>query len=142
MEKHIQTIKDDLKIISELHEKFPLEKNEDSCGSLCFTFVALSEITDRMKPVVQQYFGLPYKDAGEGAFFKNLFDKFARAVGGMGKDQTIYRKDISNDLTLCCAFWPWGGNPAKTSIRIELLVARSAESDAVAEALKGCFSLS
>ncbi|MBU0483601.1 MAG: hypothetical protein KKB30_03710 [Proteobacteria bacterium] len=139
MKEHIQTIREDLKIIGELHARFPLKKNEDSCGPLLYTCIAPSELVEDLKIFVRQYFGPPYKEAGEGVFFKNLFDKFARAVGGMGKDQTYFRKEISSDLVLCCAFWPWSGNSGKTSVRFELLVGKPVESEALAAALTGSF---
>ncbi len=135
----VETIKTDLKLIGELKAAFKLQRNNDGCGPLVFAGVAESNIIPAISESVEKVFGKPYKAAGEGAILKNWFDGFVKAVGGVRTDQTLFRKTISPKLDLFCAFWPWGSNPVKTSIRLGLICYEEADEEEMAKALKGQF---
>lgn len=138
MEETINQIKKSLKIINDLTAKFGLVPNPDGCDTLLYTGVAESDILPGLTPVVETYFGLPYKPAGESAFLKNWFDSFVESVGGIRTEQTLYRREISADIALYCAFWPWSSNPIKTSVRIGLICPPDQE-DVLGRALEGYF---
>ncbi len=140
MQLQIDEIREYLVLIDDLKNHHGLEINKDSCGPLLFTAIASSDQIVSLSPLVEKYFGPPHKSAGQSAFFKNLFDSFALSIGGMKKDQTFFRKDISHDLILYCAFWPWGSNPNKTSVRIELLYNGKGTPEALENELAGSFS--
>ena len=105
---------------TELQNKFGVRRNPDCEDPLIYGGVANSDLLEKMTPLVESFFGKPYKAAGEGAFLKNLFDGFVKQVGGIRKEQTLYRLDLSDSVRLYCAFWPWGSNPVKTTVRIGL----------------------
>ena len=126
-------------LIGELHSGFGIRIDGEGCGPLLFAGTVASDAVEKLSAQVEQRFGKPYKPAGQGAFFKNYFDGFVKAAGGIRKEQTLYRKDISPTLTLYCALWPWGSNPIKTTVRIGLLCGSSAEEHAMEKALRGSF---
>ena len=140
MQQKIDEIRLNLTLINDIKEKYGLEKNLDSCGPLLYTAIASPDHIEGLSHLVEKYFGPPHKPAGESAFFKNLFNGFARSVGGMNKNQTYYRRDISHDMTLYCAFWPWGSNPEKISVRIELLYNGKGSLEYLEEELSESFS--
>ncbi len=121
MEQQVKKIKDALKIIREIEEKYKITKNRDVVEDLMYCGVAQSNIIETLSVDVQEYFASPYKVAGKSCFLRNYYDKFLRSVGGMRKEQTLYRLEVSETTFLYCAFWPWGSNPTKTSIRIGLI---------------------
>lgn len=114
-------IRDVMTIVPALKEKFQMERNSDGCDTLLFSGVAKSNIIAALAPLVEAKFGKPYKPAGEGAFLKNWFDAFVKDVGGVRFEQTLYRLDLGDDIGMYCAFWPWGSDPERTSIRIGIL---------------------
>ena len=123
----------------ELHKQFGVRRNVDCEGDLLYGGVAETDLIAKITPLVENYFGKPYKAAGEGAFFKNLFDGFVKQVGGIRKDQTLYRLDLSDTAKLYCAFWPWGSNPIKTTVRIGLFSTDEEEEARLARQLGDLF---
>ena len=120
MDNHIDTIKETLSVIRELKSGFKLEPS-DSRDPLVFAGVVDSGIIQEITPLVEKYFGRAYKPAGKSAFICNLTDRFAKEIGGFRKEQTVFRKNITPTLDLYCAFWPWGSNPVRTTVRIGVL---------------------
>ena len=132
-------IQNALKLIPILKSQFNVKRNADEDDPLLFVGVAESNVIDALRPVVEEYFGPAYKPAGESAFWKNLFDSFVKSVGGVRTEQTLFKKEISPTLALFCAFWPWGSNPIKTSIRIGLLCDSEEEEHALVKDIKTFF---
>ena len=120
MDTHIDTIKETLSVIRELKSGFDLEPS-DSRDPLVFAGVVDSDIIEEITPLVEKYFGRAYKPAGKSAFLINMTDRFAKAIGGIRKEQTVFRKNVTPTLDLYCAFWPWGSNPVRTTVRIGVL---------------------
>ena len=139
MKNYLPEIRKNLELIDLIESKFKIKPNNDVDDPLLYCGVADSNIIAQLSEDVEKYFGKPYKPAGEGAFFKNFFDKFMREVGGARKEQTLYRREISESIVLYCAFWPWGSNPVKTSVRIGLLCYGADERDFFTRELKGAF---
>lgn len=139
MQATIDELRKRLSLIPELKKKYGLKPNRDVKDPLLFAGVVESNIIERLAPDVEAHFGPPYKAAGAGSFWKNLFDPFVRAIGGIRKDQTLYRHDVAPGVQLYCAFWPWGSNPVKTSVRIGLACRDEATGRALADSLAGCF---
>jgi len=139
MDETIDTIKATLALIPAMKRQFGVRANQRDCRPLLFTGVAESVVIERLEEHVSEYFGSPYKPAGSGAFFMNLFDSFVRSVGGVNRDQTLFRKNVTKDLTLFCAFWPWGSNPVKTSVRLGLICRTDDERKRVEGLLAGSF---
>ena len=129
--EQIDEIKKNLKLIGLLEKQFDMRPNPDVDEPLVYCGVAKTNLISEITPIVEEQFGKPYKTAGDSAFFMNLFDKFIRKVGGIRTEQTLYRKDITDKVILYCAFWPWGSEPVKTSIRIGLVCYDSKEEEFV-----------
>jgi hypothetical protein len=139
MKESLKKIRENLKLIDVLEKKHKISANSDNDDPLLYCGVVESNIIKALTPDVEKFFGKPYKAAGEGAFFKNFFDKFIREVGGARKEQTLYKTDIDDQTCLYCAFWPWGSNPVNTSIRIGLVCYGADERDQYTKELKGEF---
>ncbi|MEW6712147.1 MAG: hypothetical protein AB1403_20170 [Candidatus Riflebacteria bacterium] len=139
MKNSLDQIRKHLKIIDLIEDRFKIKPNNDVDDPLLYCGVANSNIIEELAVEVEKVFGPPYKPAGEGAFFKNFFDKFVREVGGARKDQTLYRLVVDDVTCLYCAFWPWGSNPVKTSVRIGLVCYGADEREMYAKELKGEF---
>ncbi len=139
MNKHLPEIRKILELIEIIENKYKIKPNNDVDDPLLYCGVADSNIISQLSEEVEKFFGKPYKPAGEGAFFKNFFDKFIREVGGARKDQTLFKKEITESVIMYCAFWPWGSNPVKTSVRIGLLCYGADERDYFTRELKGEF---
>ncbi len=139
MQNQVKKIREALKIIDLIEAKFKIKPNHDIDDPLLYCGVADSNIMKQLTEEVEKIYGKAYKPAGEGAFLKNFFDKFVREVGGARKEQTLFRKEISEQVFLYCAFWPWGSNPVKTSIRIGLVCYGADERDFFTKELKGDF---
>lgn len=135
----LATLREELRLVPHLREKFKLKPNRDVREPLLYAAVVESDIVAQLTPDVEARFGAPYKAAGAGAFWKNLFDPFVRAIGGIRRDQTLYRRAIGPEVTLYCAYWPWGSNPVKTSIRIGVLCP-AAMTDELAAGLADLFA--
>jgi hypothetical protein len=139
MKNSVEEIKKHLQIIDLIEDKFKIKPNNDVDDPLLYCGVANSDIMNELAVEIEKVFGSAYKPAGEGAFFKNFFDKFVREVGGARKEQTLYRISIDESTCLYCAFWPWGSNPIKTSVRIGLVCYGADEREAYVRELKGKF---
>jgi len=126
MKDHLQIIEETMALIGELKTTYEI-KPPDSKDPLLYTGVVEADVIDQVTPIVEKYFGSPFKPAGQSATFKNLLDSFSKTLGGMRKEQTVFRKDISKSLYLYCAFWPWGSNPVNTTIRIGVLTTGAEE---------------
>ncbi|HNX74612.1 MAG TPA: hypothetical protein PLM07_20260 [Candidatus Rifleibacterium sp.] len=139
MNKHLPEIRKTLELIDIIESKYKIKPNHDVDDPLLYCGVADSNLIQQLSEEVEKFFGKAYKPAGEGAFFKNFFDRFIREVGGARKDQTLFRKEISESVVMYCAFWPWGSNPIKTSVRIGLVCYGADERDFFTRELKGEF---
>ncbi|HOT26930.1 MAG TPA: hypothetical protein PLU72_02000 [Candidatus Ozemobacteraceae bacterium] len=139
MQETIKKIKDALQLIDELKRQFAVRRHPDGCGSLLYTGVAESNVIEKLQPVVEKRFGPAYKPAGQSALLKNWFDGFVKGVGGIRRDQTLFRLDITPELIMFCAFWPWGSEPVKTSIRIGLMCSDEDLEKKMETMLQGCF---
>jgi hypothetical protein len=139
MKSSLEKIRKTLKVIDLIEDKFKIKPNNDVEDPLLYCGVADSNILEELAGEIEKYFSKPYKPAGEGAFFKNFFDRFMREVGGARKDQTLYRLDIDDITCMYCAFWPWGTNPVKTSIRIGLVCFGADEREKYEKELQGDF---
>ncbi|MBT3178869.1 hypothetical protein [Desulfobacula sp.] len=126
MKDQLKTIEEAMSLIGELKTTFEI-KPPDSKDPLLYTGVVEADVIEQITPIVEKYYGRPFKPAGKSALLKNLTDGFSKAIGGMRKDQTVFRKDISKSLYLYCAFWPWGSNPVNTTVRIGVLTTGSEE---------------
>ncbi len=120
MKNQLQAVEETMVIIGELKAAYEITL-ADSGDPLLFTGVVESDVIGQITPTVEKYFGGPFKPCGQSALVKNLMDGFSKAIGGMRKEQTVFRKNVSESLDLYCAFWPWGSNPVKTTVRIGVL---------------------
>lgn len=139
MKDSLTKIRDVLKLIDILEDKHKIKPNRDNEDPLLYCGVIKSDHIPNIAEDVEKFFGKPYKSAGEGAFFKNFFDRFIKEAGGARKEQTIYRKDINPQMCMYCAFWPWGSNPISTSVRIGLVCFGADERAKYTKELKGEF---
>jgi hypothetical protein len=139
MKNYLPEIRKTLKLIDVIEKKYNIKPNTDVDEPLLYCGVADTNLISNLATEVEEYFGKPYKPAGEGAFFKNYFDKFVRGVGGTRKEQTLYRKPICDQACMYCAFWPWGSKPVKTSVRIGLVCYGADEREFFTRELKGEF---
>ncbi|RCK81386.1 MAG: hypothetical protein OZSIB_2255 [Candidatus Ozemobacter sibiricus] len=139
MNDKINAIREVLRVIPELKTRFGVKRNPQENDPLLFVGVTDSAAIKEIAPLVETFFGKPYKPPGETAFLMNLFDHFVKEVGGVRREQTLFRKEISKGLNLFCAFWPWASDPTKTSVRIGLLCAEEDEEKALTPSVKDAF---
>lgn len=139
MQETIKKIREALQLIEELKRQFSVRRHPDGCGTLLYTGVAESNVIEKLTPVVEKRFGAAYKPAGQSAILKNWFDGFVKGVGGIRRDQTLFRLDVTPEMMMFCAFWPWGSEPVKTSIRIGLICSDEDLEKKMEAALQGCF---
>ncbi|NLI79704.1 MAG: hypothetical protein GX442_25080 [Candidatus Riflebacteria bacterium] len=139
MDEREKAIREALKVIPEMKTRFGVKRNAQENDPLMFVGVTETAAIKDVAPLVEQYFGKAYKPPGETAFLMNLFDHFVKEVGGVRREQTLFRKEIGKGLNLFCAFWPWASDPTKTSVRIGLLCAEEDEERALAKTLKDAF---
>ena len=78
------------------------EKRIDSPNLL--EFVISQESLDTLIPVLQDYFGLPLKPAGQAP--SREANAYSAPYGGIQKSQTLYYKDSEN-TGYCTLLWPW-----------------------------------
>lgn len=137
--ENVKIIKKHLKLISLLEKEFEMKPNYDSNDPLLYCGIVKSDLISKLESHVEEYFGKPYKPAGQSAFFKSMFDPFVKDIGGIRFEQTLYKKDITPGVVLYCAFWPWATDPQKTSIRIGLLCLFKDMEEEYTKHLKGYF---
>ncbi|NLM16585.1 MAG: hypothetical protein GX221_02575 [Candidatus Riflebacteria bacterium] len=128
-----------LKLKDIFREKFGMKKNPDSRDPLTYCGVTNSDIVAKIAVEVEKYFGEATKPAGQGCFFKNLFNPVYKQVGALKKDQTFYMIELEKDIYLYCAFWPWGSDPVKTSVRLGILSPDDKKSEALLKEYSGKF---
>jgi hypothetical protein len=126
MDDELQIIEKTMALLGELKAAHEI-KTSDSGDPLLFVGVVKADVIEQITPLVEKYFGEAYKPAGKSAFFKNILDSFSKSIGGIRKEQTVFRKNVSQSLDMYCAFWPWGENPVNTTVRIGVFI-RSARS--------------
>jgi hypothetical protein len=136
MQNYLPDIRKTLTLIDVIEKKYGIKPNNDVEEPLLYCGVANSDLIAKLSA---EFFGKPYKAAGKGAFFMNFFDRFVREVGGARKEQTLYRKEFGDQICMYCAFWPWGSQPVKTSVRIGLVCYGADERDFFVRELKGEF---
>ena len=90
-----------------------------------------------LSAVLQRHLGEAFIPAGTSAFFKNLLDSFVRSIGGVRREQTLYRKSFESGTTLYCAIWPWASRPTRVSIRVGLHDSDSGRRQKIQEMLSG-----
>ena len=117
MNDQLQTVEKTMTIIGELKTSCKIEPS-DSGDPLTYAGVVDSDLIKEISPMAEKYFGVVYNPAGKSNFFGNLTDDFSKAIGGIRKEQTVFRKNISKNLDLYCAFWPWASKPSLTTVRI------------------------
>ena len=105
-------------LIADMAQRGALQIQADRRDALVRTTVVPSTRVPQLLDMVTELMGPAVKPAGEGAFWKNWFDPFVKAVGGIQKDQSLFRKPLVGDLSLYCAFWPWASDATRTSLRI------------------------
>ncbi|MBI4863657.1 MAG: hypothetical protein HY815_25870 [Candidatus Riflebacteria bacterium] len=107
-------------LIGALRERARLSMQLDPTNRLLHTGVVSSRGIEKVAEVVRGRMGPAYKPAGQWALWKNWFDEFVKAVGGIRSEQTLFRLDLNPDVTLFCAFWPWASDPDRVSVRVGL----------------------
>lgn len=109
-----------LSVIRELRSKRRLELRPDDRDKLLYSCVITSANVPQVAEAVQNLMGVPFKPAGTSAVWKNWFDPFVRGIGGIRRNQSLYRKDLPEGSIVYCAFWPWASDPTRVSIRLGL----------------------
>lgn len=135
----VPRIREILRVIPTMRKRCKVRRNKEACRPLLYVGVAESDVVAQLAELVEADFGPPYKPAGEGAFWKNLLDGFVKTVGGVSRDQTLYRLELAPKIQLFCAFWPWGSDPTRTSVRLGLLCADGADERRLSQELDGAF---
>ncbi|HLD50406.1 MAG TPA: hypothetical protein VJC08_04340 [bacterium] len=79
-----------------------LEKRVDSPNLL--EFVINQEQLNTLTPMLQSYFGLPLKPAGQAP--SREANTYSAAYGGIKKNQTLYYLD-PGAVNHCALLWPW-----------------------------------
>ena len=85
------------------------EQRKESEGY--FEFVILSGNLLRLYPILEKYFGVPFKPAGVMPSLEA--QDYAKQYGGIQKQQTLYymkRAGLSN----CAMIWPWNDSSRAT----------------------------
>lgn len=108
------------RLVADLKAKGPLELKPDRQNPLLYTTVVGAQRIYELKVLVSSMLGQPYKPSGESAMWKNWFDPFVKSVGGIEKQQTLYRRGLDEPFALYAAFWPWASDNTRCSLRIGL----------------------
>lgn len=91
-------------------KKIPFdEQRKESEGY--FEFVLLKQELLRLYPVLEKYFGTPFKPAGIAP--SHQAQDYTKQYGGIQKQQTLYymkRAGLSN----CAMVWPWNDGSRAT----------------------------
>ena len=85
------------------------EKRKESDGY--FECVLLKQELLHLYPVLEKYFGVPFKPAGVAPSRKA--QDYAKQYGGIQKQQTLYYKKHA-DLSSCAMVWPWNDGSRAT----------------------------
>jgi len=105
-------------VVGELGKRASLKLTTDQRNALLCTTVVPSDRVASLLDVVAGLMGPAVKPAGKSAWLKNWFDPFYRSVGGIQREQTLFRRELAAGLSIYCAFWPWASDPKRTSIRV------------------------
>lgn len=87
-------------------------------GELLFLGVTSPTAIPGIEGILEGSLGRPYKVKGDRALWMNFFERFVRDVGGIRRNQTLYRRPMTERIILYAALWPWATRPDKVSIRI------------------------
>jgi hypothetical protein len=89
-------------------------------GELLFLGVTSPTAIPGLERIFESSLGRPYKERDRRALWMNFFERFVRDVGGIRRNQTLYRRPMGDSVTLYAALWPWATRPDKVSVRIGL----------------------
>ncbi len=89
-------------LVSQL-KKLPLEELRKEYDGY-FEFVVSGEHVQKLYPVLEKYFGVPFKPPGIEPDPK--VEDVAKDLGGVRKQQTLYHVQ-TNGLSHCAMIWPW-----------------------------------
>jgi hypothetical protein len=76
--------------------------------------VASAESREAVDGVVQKSMSAPVKAAGSPMDPEFSADGLLDAMGGIRGDQTLYAKELGDNLLVYVAFWPWGSGKSFT----------------------------
>src|SRR2546423_270076 len=122
-------------VVAELVKRASLEMQPDRRNVLMRTTVVPTDKVPRVLDVVAELLGPAVKPAGKSAWWKNWVDPFYRSVGGIQREQTLFRRELCAGLSLYCAFWPWASDPKRVSIRVGISCGDEARRKALEERL-------
>ncbi|MFH1359997.1 MAG: hypothetical protein ABIJ41_03050 [Candidatus Omnitrophota bacterium] len=74
-------------------------------------FVVRVSNLNQVHPLLEQYFGVPFKPAGQRP--SREAQQHAAAFGGIREDQTLYFREQDNDFH-CGMIWPWSDGELTT----------------------------
>lgn len=89
-------------------------------GELTFLGVTSPSAVTGLEEILRRSFGAPYKEKGHRALWMNFFERFVRDVGGIRRNQTLYKRPMGGAVILYAALWPWATRPDRVSVRIGL----------------------
>lgn len=107
-------------LVTELARRGSLQMQADKRNALLRTTVVPSDRVPQLLATAAELMGPPVKPAGASSMWRNWFDPFFKAVGGAEKPQSLFRRELADQLALYVAFWPWASDPGRTSLRIGL----------------------
>lgn len=76
-----------------------------------FEFVLSAKDLLHLYPVLEKYFGVPFKPAGIAPSDKA--HDYAKSYGGIRKQQTLYYKERAGTSS-CAMIWPWNDGSRAT----------------------------
>ena len=85
------------------------EQRKESEGY--FEFVLSSKHLLHLYPILEKYFGVPFKPAGVAPSRKA--QDYAKQYGGIQKQQTLYYLECKG-LSNCAMVWPWNDSSRAT----------------------------
>jgi hypothetical protein len=111
------------KLVTDLATRGSLSLAADRRNALLRVTVVPTDKVASLVGLVTELMGPAVKPAGETAWWKNWFDPFYRAVGGIQREQTLFQQQLEGEVSLYCAFWPWASEPKRTSMRVGIACA-------------------
>ena len=91
-------------------KKIPFEETRKD-GEGYFEFVVSTQNLILIYPILEKYFGVPFKPPGTAPSGKA--QDVAKRYGGIQKQQTLYYKH-ADGLANCAMIWPWGDGSRAT----------------------------
>lgn len=104
------------RLASEISSRLGLELRYNL--ELLYVTVLPSGTLSQLEALLMEHLGAAYKPRGRTAIFKNFFDRFVQGVGGIQRNQGLFRRDFGTDISLYAAIWPWASDPMKVSLRV------------------------